>query len=492
MCLPFPIPPHLPDDDPIAALKSCLTYARLVLEFVINSTTYLIGASVIVLVLVGAVVRHWTDTTLPLLADAVPMLIAIVGVVMSYKQPKRENHLVTTIVLIMFGLAGTGIMSWTRVRSEKAHKMEMGNLQGKVEIVQNQNTDILEKFVGLGHAASKSATDKEAERRESILQLLRNEYILSHDNISAGILEGIEPPPIDWTNGRLGQLGETWTLEATKVTPRIPPTTPCTPGRPRINAGPDGYKGVCDEDLSQWVIDEAQTIKELAKVYVDRMGKSSKGQDGESPSSISFHFTGDYDECCAQEVKQLRVEALARIGPAAKLLKEQQQWEAMFPEERRLSTDLPPDVQAEFKRRVARDVNCYQVRDYAPYLRALGFRVKHRVVPRTPARVLHFVETNLAPPNVVLAFQIGVAIDKDLPPSEGYIVVEFSQIPASISSISRIDREVVDNQPLKAYLDAHLNAVSLEIRTPLASDKPIVAVQSFREIHVTKVTWFDE
>lgn len=210
--LTFPAPPSLPDDDPLVALRSSFSYARVLLEFVVNSPVHLIGVSIAILLVGGVVVRQWTDTALPLLADAVPMLIAVAGVVMSYKQPKRENHLVTTIVLIMFGLVGTSVMSWTRIRGEKAHKVEMGTLQGKVDLVQHQNTDILTKFVGFGQVTPKSPQEREAARRESVLQLLRNEYILSHDKINPGILGGIELPPTDWLNTRLHELGEVWSV----------------------------------------------------------------------------------------------------------------------------------------------------------------------------------------------------------------------------------------------------------------------------------------
>ena len=99
----------------------------------------------------------------------------------------------------------------------------MRNLQEKVNIVQNQNTDILARFVELGRVEPQSAEAKESERRQGVLQLLRNEYILSHVETSPGVLAGTEFPPSEWMNKRLRELGEKWTISKT-----VPPT-PTTP-----------------------------------------------------------------------------------------------------------------------------------------------------------------------------------------------------------------------------------------------------------------------
>lgn len=49
-------------------------------------------------------------------------------------------------------------------------------------------------------------------RKKQILQSLTREYILSHDNISPGLLAGTEWPPIDWLNKRIKELGESWAV----------------------------------------------------------------------------------------------------------------------------------------------------------------------------------------------------------------------------------------------------------------------------------------
>ena len=57
-----------------------------------------------------------------------------------------------------------------------------------------------------------NAHTTEATRRQNVLVTLRNEYILSHDNLSPALIAGTEQPPPDWVNSRLRQLGEKWTV----------------------------------------------------------------------------------------------------------------------------------------------------------------------------------------------------------------------------------------------------------------------------------------
>jgi len=88
--------------------------------------------TVLVILIVIPLWRHFgTDTALPVLADATPILLAIVGVVMSYIQPKKESHKATTFILIVAGLLGSGVLSANRIRSERTHRTEMEGLNSK-------------------------------------------------------------------------------------------------------------------------------------------------------------------------------------------------------------------------------------------------------------------------------------------------------------------------------------------------------------------------
>lgn len=57
---------------------------------------------------------------------------------------------------------------------------------------------------------SQDLTDQERLNRAAILTRLRKLYVLSHDNISPGIIAGTEPLPKEWVEEELEKMGETW------------------------------------------------------------------------------------------------------------------------------------------------------------------------------------------------------------------------------------------------------------------------------------------
>jgi hypothetical protein len=65
-----------------------------------------------------------------------------------------------------------------------------------------------------GATMATNPVQSESQRRQAILQALRMEYILSHDDLSAGLLAGKEWPPLDWVNQKLKELKENWAVVA--------------------------------------------------------------------------------------------------------------------------------------------------------------------------------------------------------------------------------------------------------------------------------------
>lgn len=117
------------------------------------------------------------------------------------------------------GVLGIALIAWQAVRATKAeweHVAEINKLDAKLDTVKKQNDQILASLVGkpvekrLFGQLTTGAGEEEPKRRTGILNALRNEYILSHDNISSAMLAGLEMPPADWLNKRLAQLGESW------------------------------------------------------------------------------------------------------------------------------------------------------------------------------------------------------------------------------------------------------------------------------------------
>ncbi len=96
-----------------------------------------------VLALLGIAAVLWghfgAAVSLPVLADMMPILLAIAGIIVSYVPPKRETHIVATMLLIVFGLFGTAVMTIARLRNEGDHREEVKGLNGKLDAVGTQN-----------------------------------------------------------------------------------------------------------------------------------------------------------------------------------------------------------------------------------------------------------------------------------------------------------------------------------------------------------------
>ena len=62
----------------------------------------------------------------------------------------------------------------------------------------------------IGRVNIRDISDEEKLSRTAILTKLRKLYILSHDNISPGLIAGTEPLPKGWVEEQLEKMGETW------------------------------------------------------------------------------------------------------------------------------------------------------------------------------------------------------------------------------------------------------------------------------------------
>jgi hypothetical protein len=259
------------------------------------------------------------DTTLPFLADFVPMLVAIVGIIMSYRQPRQKDHALATFVLIITGLGGTGILSWARLRGEATHKTEMAELNKKIQSVGSQNSQILSTI--LQSPPQQDARTKEVLRRQSILTLLRNEYVLSHDDISASLLAGAEQPPANWVNGRLKQLGEAWTVQDNPK-PRV-----STPFPTQVINSPDPYVGTSSTTVVMWAVQEADNVEASGRRCVSDLAVASDRKNKHIPVDPSNGFFGpefiqasfwqNYSDYHESVIAKLHDSLIFRLSPVA-------------------------------------------------------------------------------------------------------------------------------------------------------------------------------
>ena len=75
---------------------------------------------------------------------------------------------------------------------------------------------------------SKGQLPNEAERRRRVLETLRDEYVMSHQDAPVSMITGNQYPSADWMNKRLRQLGENWSFNEPQRPPRVfgPPVLP--------------------------------------------------------------------------------------------------------------------------------------------------------------------------------------------------------------------------------------------------------------------------
>jgi hypothetical protein len=446
--------------------------------------------------------------------DIAYLLLAIAG--LSYLMPKvvkkiESSGLLRVIVITLFACFGLLAIIVNAVNRTDQEERE-SQLKGKID-KQGDKIDVVRDSIGrvLTFLVNSKGTLNEVERRKQVLESLRDQYVIDHPDVPVTMITGNAWPPKPWMDKRLQELGEKFQFILPLSSQANAPTLPCTPGRPRINAGPDGYKGVCDEDLGQWAIEEAKKIAGPADKCVRNQMTIAQNKDKKDNFTVkqdiefvSLHFRQWFD---AEEstVKQLRNEVVARLGPVAKNPEEQWRWERVFPEERQMPPNTPPEIKERILRSLMHDVYCGDVQEYALYLFHLAFKLKRRVVPLKPSRLLKFTETQVPPPNgapgLNLTCSAVVTISTTVPLPEGYIVVEFdngytTSVDDFISNPFIVGFDTPDNVELADYLALKTPSqmVAREIFTiPFVPKKPIhVQVSGAQELHVNKVMWFDE
>jgi hypothetical protein len=142
-------------------------------------------------------------------------------------------------------------------------------------------------------------------------------------------------------------------------------------------------------------------------------------------------------------------------------------------------------------------------KNYAPHLRKLALKLKHRAIPRGVTKQLEFSETQVAAQGD-FPFQLVVTIKTDATITQGYIVAEFNERFASAGTdfvggkLIFGNDDVLDNQELTEYLASlskqNIAYYALAIgKTPFISGRPFHIVASGKTaFHVGKVLYFDQ
>jgi len=174
----------------------------------------------------------------------------------------------------------------------------------------------------------------------------------------------------------------------------------------RLGTGPEAYKDISDEQVGEWAMQEADKINEMAKSHMMRFNLSKFKPNASKEEITSFNnfqlavFTRDFNECCAQDVKDLRTEILRRLGPPFKNQREESTWKEMFSQEMPPRGVPPPAWSVR--------INPILVSLYAPYLRRLGMKLKWRNAPKIGPMALHFSQEEKAQPSGNCCYEVPV------------------------------------------------------------------------------------
>jgi hypothetical protein len=213
--MPVPTFPHVPEDDPVASLRLTRDYLR---DLVVYFSPIKIAVAFLAFTILACTVVYWTlgfNSMLSWASDFVPLLFAVVGIVVSVRKFRDEHQAAVISVIVIVGILGTVVLHLSRIHDENSHAAEIRGLRERMDSWQQQNTELLSSLL---KPVPLNAQASEIDRRQNIEKALRGEYILSHDNVSPEVLAGTQFPPADWMNRRLRELGESWTVTASKTT----------------------------------------------------------------------------------------------------------------------------------------------------------------------------------------------------------------------------------------------------------------------------------
>jgi hypothetical protein len=152
----------------------------------------------------------WFEKALHMALNPPPgtaLLVVIVGLVLIYWTTKpREIRMSAPIIGMLacfIGFAGFGI--WYLVRNQSEEPTNQHDPPSQSANPSVPSVDILQQ---------------EVQRRSAVLAKLADEYFVIHPDQAEAIKKGALPAPIDWTNGRLKELGEVWKIAAAPNAPQ--------------------------------------------------------------------------------------------------------------------------------------------------------------------------------------------------------------------------------------------------------------------------------
>lgn len=370
-----------------------------------------------------------TGELMLLMLDAAPYFLAALGIILSYRQPEIPDRKLVTGVIVGVAILFFLLARSARRSSEASHTKEISDLQKRLDAAAVTDQNILSGMIPQSkHTELDISESTEMERRQRILRLLTNEYILTHKDVSSAMVNGTASPPANWINARLHDLGAGFTVSDSGRSDQKP-----LPGM-RLDLGPDPYHSVTDDQIAQLILDEADKIGEWTKNQETDI-RADAAEHAERRESDLHWFGVHLAQKFQGLVTELRSEALRRLGPPGYDIEEEQFWNLLW------NTQGTP----------GRMTTPADMTNYLTYFKRFGTELRRRANTTPEPTPLVVSEKPLA------STSVEITLATKIPVRRGYIAIEYrpevEQARSELSPCFRLDE--VNNQDLIAFMHAH-------------------------------------
>jgi hypothetical protein len=244
----------------------------------------------------------------------------------------------------------------------------------------------------------------------------------------------------------------------------------------------DLFRDVTDQQLVATALDEARVMDEKVAEAMRELPLSS------TPNGVRYHFSMDFSTCCLNQVEYLRAEMLKRLGSPAFDTDEMHAFNGSLG-----LTEIGKEPTAAIG----------AVANYAPYLRRLAIKLKHKSTPPHGPQVLTFSEEFSPDGGRYFPYQTTVTVKVFDDIRSGYVVVAVQGKPGTFYSDLEGGRlvydksGVIDNKRLSEILANWNEAKPVYVlqlgSVPITKDRPLhLFLEGSSQSNVLNVLYFEE
>ena len=178
---------------------------------------------------------------------------------------------------------------------------------------------------------------------------------------------------------------------------------------PRLDSGPAAYKNLTPEQVADWALAESDRLTDLVNKY-QQMAISNPGM---TFTMVQHFFQEEFKGCCWPALRDIRMEVVARLGPAGIDADENETWDRAFPDQDKFY--------------FFNHLGMHEIEDYAPLLRRIAINLERTYVPRPAPENLLFSESTTDSGYKDFPSKTVALIKTNTERKHGYVVAFFSE-----------------------------------------------------------------